>query len=242
MATSVFAIGDIHGRLDLLEPLLADVFTSPYYRRGSQIVFLGDYIDRGPAAGGVIERLAGLPAQGVNAVFLTGNHELALLDFLERPEEETFWLQWGGVETAASYGVQAGGPIHSLAFRRAVRDQLVKSIPARHVAFLRSLRLHHLALDTLFVHAGIRPGIPLERQSVEDLTFIRGEFLNDRRPHPWYIVHGHTPVLEPDIRDNRANIDTGAFATGVLTCLVVTEKGRFLLERPALDKRPGQFH
>lgn len=231
MTDAVFAIGDIHGRLDLLDPLLLNIFSSPLYTSQSRIVFLGDYVDRGPFSAGVIDRLIELPKKGVDRVCLAGNHDLWFLHFIEDPIDETNWLQWGGVETAASYGVQAGGPIHSGAFRRAVRDQLVKKVPKAHLDFIRSMPTHHVALNTLFVHAGVKPGVALDDQKIEDLTYIRGEFLNDRRPHEYFVVHGHTAVMEPDIRDNRANIDTGAYATNTLSCLIVTADDRQVLQR-----------
>jgi serine/threonine protein phosphatase 1 len=232
MVSSIFAVGDIHGRLDLLEPLIEDIAASPHYRPDSRIVFLGDYVDRGPAVAGVLERLSSLASEGFDPVFLVGNHELGMLAFLDDPELEDLWLHWGGVETALSYGVRGLGSVADPKFRRHLRDQLAAAIPAHHLAFLKSLKLYHIELGTLFVHAGIRPGVPLEEQTVDDLTFIRYAFLDDERQHPWYIVHGHTPVPQPDIRANRANIDTGAFATGLLSCLVVTPERRFLLERP----------
>lgn len=232
MVSSIFAVGDIHGRLDLLEPLIEDIGASPHYHADSRIVFLGDYVDRGPAVAGVLERLSSLADEDFDPVFLVGNHELGMLAFLDDPEHEDLWLYWGGVETALSYGVRGLGSVADAGFRRHLRDQLAASVPAHHIAFLKSLKLYHIELGTLFVHAGIRPGVPLEEQTVEDLTFIRYEFLDDERKHPWYVVHGHTPVPQPDIRPNRANIDTGAFSTGILSCLVVTPERRFLLDRP----------
>lgn len=233
----VYAVGDVHGRLDLLDRMLkliaADVEVrsvekGPTLER-KVIVYLGDYVDRGPDSRGVIDRLIDSPLDGFEAVHLKGNHEDFMMNFLDAPEHAGHgWLFNGGVETLASYGLTREGP----GPRRMVelRDALLELLPENHKKFLDGLTLQHEEGDYLFVHAGIRPGTPLGEQSEQDLLWIREEFLGDRKDHGKMIVHGHTITWTPDIRTNRIGIDTGAFASDVLTCLVLEGKDRKLLQ------------
>jgi serine/threonine protein phosphatase 1 len=215
----IYAVGDIHGRLDLLDPLLgkidADLEGRPTDR--SVQVFLGDYIDRGAASAEVLERL--IQRSGTYpTVCLKGNHEACLLEFLENPEILAAWGHNGGLATLLSYGI---APIQDQDQRGSARlsARLAEAMPRTHLAFLTGLPLTFSCGDYLFVHAGVRPGIPLARQREEDLLWIRDAFLCHQAPFEKVIVHGHSPVMEPEIRSNRINIDTGAYATGRLTCL-----------------------
>lgn len=217
----IYAIGDIHGRADLLalqlQQIGADELRNPCSR--SIIVFLGDYLDRGPASREVLDLLLAC-RQARETIALKGNHETFLRRFLDDPSTLDEWRSCGGLETLISYGLKP-----SISPNRYEQDQLAaelaRSIPQSHLALLDSLELSFCSGDFLFVHAGIRPGIPIAKQKEEDLLWIRDEFLSWDRPFEKYIVHGHTPVRAPDIRANRANIDTGAFATGCLTCVAI---------------------
>ena len=186
------------------------------------IIYLGDYVDRGPASCRVVDLLLdGPPADGISQVFLKGNHEDFLLSFLDDPEVGTVWMLNGAEATMASYGVDvegvlAGDPATAMA---RLRDAFRAALPARHLAFFRSLRLSHVEGDYFFVHAGIRPGVPLEDQSPHDMMWIRERFLQSTEYHGKMIVHGHTIAWTPERRPNRIGIDTGAFASGVLTAL-----------------------
>lgn len=227
-AARIYAIGDIHGRLDLLERAIAAIGRDSAGRDGAAIaVTLGDYIDRGPQSREVIERLRANPF-GMPYVPLRGNHESLFESFLIDPAIGDHWRRLGGLETLASFGV----PVRNMMLGRGYEDassQLAAAMTAEHRGFLASLRNSFASGGYLFCHAGVRPGIPLERQSEDDLLWIRGEFLNSDADFGKIVIHGHTPVAEPEVRHNRINIDTGAFATGRLTCLVLEGKRhRFL--------------
>ncbi len=215
----VYAVGDVHGRLDLLDPLLAriDADLEDHAAERSLQVFLGDYIDRGDASAQVVDRLI-RRGETHATVCLKGNHEACLLEFLEDPEVLKTWARNGGLTTLLSYGVEP--PLHTdQGTRSSLAATLEGAMPPAHLLFLSGLPLTFACGDFLFVHAGIRPGVALAGQREEDLLWIRDAFLCHEAPFEKVIVHGHTPVLEPQIRANRINIDTGAYATGRLTCL-----------------------
>jgi serine/threonine protein phosphatase 1 len=217
----VYAIGDIHGRADLLEALLAqiDVDCALYPSSRPIVVFLGDYIDRGPGSSEVLDLLLAC-GRTRETVFLRGNHETFVHRFLSEPAILDEWRLCGGLETLMSYGLKPSiNP--DAAEQTRLAEQLARSIPQRHLEFLNSLDLSFSCGDFLFVHAGIRPGVAIRRQREEDLLWIRDEFLFCEEPFEKFVVHGHTPVPAPDIRSNRVNIDTGAFATGRLTCIAI---------------------
>jgi serine/threonine protein phosphatase 1 len=219
----VYAIGDVHGRLDLLDQLLSQIVRDAETGRDliKYIVFLGDYIDRGPNSRAVIDRLAAPPPPGFGAIHLKGNHEAAMLKFLADAPDGLNWLRYGGLATLASYGVRPpeddAPPEHVDEARR----RLQAAMPAHHKAFLNRLRMSLSIGDYYFVHAGVRPGTPLDRQNDHDMLWIREEFLHSTVNHGKLVVHGHTIVMEPDIRPNRIGIDTGAYATNRLTALVL---------------------
>lgn len=216
----VYAVGDIHGHLDLLERMqrLIDDDLAAHPADRAIEVYLGDYVDRGPDSAGVVEALAGPPAEGLERICLIGNHEDFLLQFLDEPLILQNWLDNGGHATLASYGV-AADPV------AAEPDEVVSAfraaLPEHHVRFFHDLALGHRVGDVLFVHAGIRPGVPIEAQDPHDLMWIRSPFLGYDGPLPVRVVHGHTPVREPIVTPYRIGIDTGAFATGILTCAVL---------------------
>jgi serine/threonine protein phosphatase 1 len=214
----LYAIGDVHGMDDLLAEahvrIAADLALRPAVDH--RIVHLGDYADRGPASAAVIERLARLATNDPRVVCLRGNHDAMLLGFLADPEGTgADFLANGGGATLRSYGVTGG----SERDRAGLSRRLAAAMPPHHLAFLHSLRYCMRFGDFFFCHAGVRPGVPLDRQTPEDLTWIREEFLFDRRDFGTVIVHGHTPVREPDVRPNRIDIDTGAVFSGRLTTL-----------------------
>jgi len=217
----IYAIGDIHGRSDLLSWLLrrieADCRQRPVER--AITVFVGDYIDRGPHSRDVIDLLLRWRERN-DAVFLRGNHETFLPRFLSDSKTLDDWRRCGGLETLLSYGLQPTiNPDRDEQARLA--DQLADSLPKEHLDFLQSLDPFYSCGDFFFVHAGIRPGVPIGEQAEEDLLWIREEFLAYEQPFEQFVVHGHTPVKVTDLRSNRINIDTGAFATGRLACIVI---------------------
>lgn len=219
----VYAVGDIHGRLDLLEQIIQIIVGDVRAldpRRQPLLVFLGDYVDRGPESAGVVDRILRLKAKPAFEVrTLKGNHEEALLQFLGDPNFGQTWADHGGLATLASYGVQP--PLSRLepeAWERA-RQGLDEALPAEHRAFFEGLELTVEVGDYLFVHAGVRPGVALADQAERDLLWIRSEFLQAQGPFGKVVVHGHTPMEEPQILPHRMGIDTGAYATGVLTAV-----------------------
>lgn len=228
----LYAIGDIHGRLDLLTALhgavLADHEGRP--RDGRDIVIhLGDYVDRGPHSREVIDYLVSGPLPGLSMVHLLGNHDDAMLRFLEDAAAGPTWARYGGDSTLVSYGVRARSDMIGAGRFQDMHRQFVRAVPEAHVAFLRDLRLSFEAGDYFFAHAGVRPGVPLDRQEADDLLWIRDPFLTSDADHGKVVVHGHTPRAEAEIRPNRIGIDTGAFASGVLCCLVLDGEHRRLL-------------
>jgi len=222
---AVYAIGDVHGRLDLLDDLLdrigsdAGQYPDDTERR---LIFLGDYIDRGPASRGVVDRLLDDPLPGFVTVRLMGNHEEALLLFLDRLNDGRDWLTFGGLETLMSYGVALRALPNTAEAAEVLRLSLASAVPQEHVDFFRNGELHHSVGNYVFVHAGVRPGVALDKQSPGDLLWIREDFLRSRAPLPHHVVvHGHTICDLPQDRGYRINVDTGAFVSGRLTCLVL---------------------
>ena len=218
----VYAVGDIHGRLDLLDDLLAriedDILARPLPTIG--LCFLGDLIDRGPDSAGVIERLCSLQHFPARALFLMGNHEEVLLRILHaEPGLAYDWLGYGGDAFAESYGVYP--PALQAMSEDRIAQVLRTAIPPKHIEFLESFGDTFRFGDYLFVHAGIRPGIPIEQQQPKDLRWIRQPFLSDGHDHGCVVVHGHTISEGVERRANRIGIDTGAYRTGILTAVVI---------------------
>jgi serine/threonine protein phosphatase 1 len=191
-------------------------------------VFLGDYIDRGPHSRQVLDSLIARRRLHA-AVFLKGNHEACVHQVLSDPSVLPDWLHIGGLNTLLSYGVDASSYAHDQQAPYIVAAAFSQALPESHYNFLQGLALSLSCGDYFFVHAGVRPGIPLVRQSERDLLWIRNDFLLHEEDFGKVVVHGHSPTNSPDIRPNRINIDTGAYATGQLTCLVLEGDGiRFL--------------
>lgn len=220
----IYAIGDVHGRADLLADVLRAVDTDIHFHpdRRCLTVLLGDYIDRGSDSRGVIEILIGRMRTRAT-VCLMGNHEAMLLRFLQDPESWDAWAPSGGVQTLISYGIRP--PLRPTAPQKIeLARTFAAALPREHSNFLTTLPLLFESGDILFVHAGIKPGVAIDRQQSDDLTWIREEFLTFRGDFGRFIVHGHTPVEEPDLRGNRINIDTGAYATGRLSCIILQDE------------------
>jgi serine/threonine protein phosphatase 1 len=218
----IYAIGDIHGRADLLNRLFTEIDADSARSPDAEAleIYLGDYLDRGPASRQVIDDLIAR-GRSRRAVFLKGNHETYPLEFLRDPTFFGAWSQLGGRETLISYGVLppiAPGPNEWTEIARA----FAAALPAEHRDFLQDLQPYACYGDFYFVHGGVRPGVPLERQREEDLLEIREPFLSSQVDFGKVVIHGHTPALEPEFRPNRIGIDTGAYATGKLTCLVIS--------------------
>lgn len=221
----IYAVGDVHGRLDLLTTLQAAIDEDMEAHPGPACmeIYLGDYVDRGAHSAGVLDTLMDR-ANHRRVVCLSGNHEAVMLDAMASQEAFSHWLRMGGLETVFSYLPAAPGIEEAqlwLDWRSAV--------PQEHVAFLRRLSTNYVCGNYLFVHAGLRPGIPLEAQRREDMLWIRREFLDCPDWFGHCVVHGHTPMRDAEVLGNRINIDTGAYATGHLTCLVLEGADRFLI-------------
>jgi serine/threonine protein phosphatase 1 len=226
----VYAIGDVHGRADLLQLLMREIAKDVVTTRPREqplLIFLGDYVDRGPASRQVVDLILRVRANtAFEVAALKGNHEDALLQFLEDPTFADVWTEFGGASTLASYGVH---PASGEPWDR-VRDAFAEALPAAHLAFFQGLELMRIAGDYAFVHAGVKPRVALEAQAERDLLWIRYEFLQDPGPFEKVIVHGHTPVREPEMLKQRLNLDTGAFATGVLTAVRLCREEQQLLQ------------
>ena len=227
----LYAIGDVHGRADLLRRLHAMIRSDAEAaaERRWRVVYLGDYVDRGPDSRGVIDILAGEPLPGFERVCLKGNHEDAMVRFLGDIGVAFAWFDFGGAATLASYGVPTPNPF-DLDELLAAQRALIAALPRSHLDFLRNLELTHSEGDYLFVHAGVRPGVALKMQQEEDMLWIREPFLQSKVRFGKIVVHGHSISYEPEFRDNRIGIDTGAFATDRLTCLVLAGKTQTLLQ------------
>jgi serine/threonine protein phosphatase 1 len=218
-----YAIGDIHGRDDLLAQLMEQIFTDAAEERERfaqppLLVFLGDYVDRGRLSPKVLDRLIELRrAVDFETHVLCGNHEEAMLDFIEGRNSGRGWARFGGRNTMESYGVRPPLSEGDDDGWEAARAALIAAVPEAHVALLREMELYLVCGELLFVHAGVRPGVPLEAQKNEDLLGIRSDFLNAEEGFDYFVVHGHTPVEQCDLRPGRLNLDTGAYMTGLLS-------------------------
>jgi serine/threonine protein phosphatase 1 len=230
-----YAIGDIHGQLAMLEAAHARIARDREVTgdAAAPVVHLGDLVDRGPDSRGVIDFLMEGIAGGAPWIVLRGNHDQLFLDILTGSEDNAqAWLEHriGGSETLASYGVRTG----SFRSRRAILEDARAAVPECHRRFFAGLPNLYAAPELLFVHAGIRPGVPITLQDPTDLLWIREEFLEDPRDHGPLVVHGHTPGDRPEHRGNRVNLDSGAGFGRPLTaaviegrdCWVLTDDGR----------------
>lgn len=230
----LYAVGDVHGCSELLEIFHRHVSAeiAADAPEDWRIVHLGDYTDRGSDSRGVLDLLAKARTRDARNVMLAGNHDVGLLDFLARPEPYGLFMTNGGIETASSYGVQwrrFGFPMEDMQALGAFHAALTAAMPQAHVDLLHSLSTSFACGDFFFCHAGVRPGIALERQSPDDLVWIRNEFLNHAGLYAKVIVHGHTPVAAAEIRPNRINLDTRAFRSGQLSAIRIDGADKRLL-------------
>ena len=228
----LYVIGDIHGRSDLLDRMVGEIANDLTARpiAASLVVTVGDYVDRGPDSRGVIERLLRNPFP-TRLIALKGNHELLLEGFLLDPQVADHWRRYGGLETLQSYGVPVGDVMRGKEYLAAARA-LAHAVPAEHFDFLGALRTSLTVGKYFICHAGVRPGVPLDRQTEEDLLWIREPFLDSRADFGKIVVHGHTPADQPELLPNRINVDTGAFMTGRLTCAALDADGvRFIVAK-----------
>jgi serine/threonine protein phosphatase 1 len=234
----VYAIGDVHGRLDLLQAMHGRIGADIAARRPAdwRIIHLGDYTDRGPSSKGVLDFLIAARGRDGRIISLMGNHDSGLLEFLAEPDPYDLFATNGGEDTARSYGVELR--MATAADLAMSAEALRAAIPAAHTEFLRSLPRSVTFGDFFFCHAGVRPGVSLERQDPSDLIWIRDEFLDHPGLYEKIVVHGHTPSGEPEVMANRINVDTGAFYSGVLTCAVIDGRDKMVMDvRGAPDER-----
>jgi serine/threonine protein phosphatase 1 len=234
--TAVYAVGDIHGRLDLLTRLFAQIAAHAAALDVARkvIVCVGDYVDRGPESKGVIDFLLEPAPAGFALKCLIGNHERMMLDFLVEPEAVgQMWLRNGGLETLQSYGVAFDTGAPRVPAFNAARDALAANLPPRHKEFLDALLLTHREGDYLFVHAGLKPGVALDEQREADMLWIRGPFLHTPADYGCLVVHGHTITPEPEWEAWRIGIDTGAFYTGRLTALALVGQRQEIIQAVA---------
>ena len=223
--TAIYAIGDIHGRLDLLTALHEHIATDALKRAAKHktIVYLGDYVSRGGDSRGVVDRLMEWLPEGFARVTLKGNHEDLLLRFVGGDlEAGRHWFDYGGLDTLAHYGVDIPDrQARDLPYVANLQQRFAAALPRPHLEFFQTLQVSHRAGDYCFVHGGVRPGVALGEQTDRDRMWIRKSFLDSDLNHGAIIVHGHSISPQPVVRHNRIGIDTGAYASGVLTCLVL---------------------
>lgn len=236
----VWAVGDIHGRLDLLKPLVEaiqeDAANSGAARK--VVIFLGDYIDRGPDSRGVIRYLVDLPKDvGIEWRFLKGNHEEAMLTFLEDPAHGSSWCEYGGDAALASYGLTPPEMKHRVEAWTRVSADLDHKIANAERSFLQNLELSLSIGDYFFAHAGARPGQPLDRQSERDLMWIRNSFLDSDVPFEKVVVHGHTPTKDVYVDRRRIGVDTKAYESGALSAVRLGGSERVVMQ--AIDGAAG---
>jgi serine/threonine protein phosphatase 1 len=216
------AVGDVHGRLDLLRAMEARIEEIAVARgQPVVVVYLGDLIDRGPHSAQVIDHLLASPPQGFDRLSLLGNHEAAMLDFLAKPSAEAPWLSFGGLETLLSYGMSRRVLAAALGDRRALASLVRAHVPEEHVRFLSQLPMSIETPTAILVHAGLRPGITPAEQTDADMLWYRDDFRGDYSGFGRLVVHGHTIFDEPFVSPSRVGLDTGAYASGRLTAIVL---------------------
>jgi len=232
--TAIYAIGDIHGRYDLLGAMTRQILEDARQRKAThrQIVFLGDYVSRGIDSRRVVDMVLAPPETGFEKICLKGNHEDSLLRFLAGDfDAGRRWFDHDGLDTLAHYGVSiAGADIRNDANMALLRERFSAALPRAHLDFFSCLQIAYRAGDYYFVHAGVRPGVPLTRQSATDCMWMREPFLTSDVDHGAVIVHGHNITERAVLHGNRIGIDTGAYRTGTLTCLVLDGTTRTVLQ------------
>lgn len=225
----VYAVGDIHGRLDLFEALIAAIEADDAMRDAADttIVLLGDLVDRGPDSAGVLASARAL-TQRRKVRIIAGNHEEMFLDSFDRTDTLRHFLRFGGRETLLSYPIPHGA-LDELTLEE-IQVMTSELVPAEDLAFIRSFEDRFVIGDYLFVHAGIAPGVPLELQKTSDMRWIREPFLSHQDDHGWVVIHGHTIVDEVELLPNRIGVDTGAYMSGRLSALCLHGQQRWLVE------------
>jgi serine/threonine protein phosphatase 1 len=227
--TRIYAVGDVHGYSELLASVFAKIDADLLKRPTNRaiLVLVGDYIDRGPDSRGTIDLLLAR-SRVQESIFLKGNHESFVFDFAKDPSLMRHWQKFGALDTMRSYGLVAA-PDMTARELQDLADKWIANLPPAHAAFFSKLALSFTCGDYFFAHAGVKPEVSLKRQVERDLIWIRDEFLQSDKWFGKLVVHGHTPVPEPDFRQNRINIDTGVYATGRLTCLMLEGKTKTIL-------------
>ena len=229
--TRIYSIGDIHGCEDLLRQLQALIIEdSSDYTGHKKIIYLGDYIDRGEHSKQVIELLVEHPLTGFESIYLRGNHEQSLLDFLVEPDIGRSWFNYGGLQTLVSYGVKFSKIPTSKDDLKALQSDLKDKIPSNHLAFYKNTDFYHESGHYYFVHAGVKPGLSLDKQQASSQLWIRDEFIGHTKPFEKIIVHGHTCSEQAEFKINRIGIDTCAYASGKLTCLVLEHESQRIIQ------------
>ncbi|HJW57814.1 MAG TPA: metallophosphoesterase [Burkholderiaceae bacterium] len=232
--TAIYVIGDIHGRYDLLANIQQGIAIDAGMRRARRkvVIYLGDYLSRGKDSRRVIERVLAWRPDGCEIVALKGNHEDLALRYLGGElDAGRHWFDYDGLDALAHYGVAAADrAARDGESMEALRRRFADALPEEHLAFLRNLKASHHEGDYHFVHAGIRPGVALDAQSDHDQMWIRGRFLESDVDHGATVVHGHSITPEPEVRHNRIGIDTGAYTSGILTCLMLDGEERAFLQ------------
>jgi len=226
-----YVIGDIHGRNDLLVPLLQKIEKDSLRRNTlhSHLILLGDYVDRGAMSRAVIDTILDLDLPHMNLVTLNGNHEASMLSFLADPLKGKRWLHYGGDATVQSYGVDISLGEFTGEDVKLICEKLNKALPDRHRVFLNGLVESFTLGDYFFAHAGIAPETSLADQKEKDLLWIRDDFLRCEEDYEKVIIHGHSITAAPEFKANRIGIDTGAFYSNILTCLVLEGKNKDIL-------------
>lgn len=225
----IYAVGDIHGRADLLHQLhhLISEDAEKYPNHQHIIIYLGDYIDRGHASKQVIDKLLHPALNNFHSIYLRGNHENMLIEFLNDRSLGELWFMNGGLETLKSYNISLS-VLNELNYQK-LKDLLLEKLPPEHVTFFQTLKTHHIEGSYFFCHAGINPNNPLDNQSDDDLMWIRDPFLRSKKEFGKIIVHGHTVSQKPTLLPNQIGVDTGAVFTDHLTCVVLTNEAPYFL-------------
>jgi serine/threonine protein phosphatase 1 len=228
----IYAVGDIHGKVKLLERMLEAIAQDAAARPCPRVfeIFLGDYVDRGPHSREVIDCLIAPRTTDHERICLMGNHEEALLRFLNDPRAMRDWANFGGYATLASYGIPIPEVVTPATLAE-LRARFELRLPLEHRRFLEQLSLSYQLGDYFFVHAGVMPGLPFEAQKPNHMLWIREPFLSFAGYYPGYVVHGHTPLEKPELKANRANIDVSGADIDSLCCLVIegTERHSFVV-------------
>ena len=228
--TVVYAVGDVHGCYKELRSLEQKILLDSLRFQGRKIIImLGDYIDRGLQSARVLDHLLAPPPKGFQRICLAGNHEVAMLNYLDGHLSRESWLATGGLQTLFSYGIDPARLARLYENSARIDQRIREVIPADHVSFLRGLPIMDRSRKFVFVHAGIRPGVDLAAQADQDLLHIRSDFFEATHLLDRWVVHGHTPVDIPRLEGRRLGIDTAAFQSGRLTAVRIADKqGRLI--------------